>query len=52
MILKKLRWRVAALVAFLMGIPMVEQARADDVGDIVDSVFSLVYSILNVAGDS
>lgn len=52
MSLKKMRWHVAAAVAFLMGIPMVEQAQANDVSDIADSVISLVGAIIDAAGNS
>lgn len=49
---KGLRFRAAAVIAFLMGVPFVEQARASDFGDITDSVFSLVRSIIDAAGNS
>ena len=50
--LKRLRWGAAALVAFLLGVPFVSEARADDWGRIVRGVFQMVFGIVDVAGDS
>ena len=47
----KLKARVAGIVAVMVGLPMAEQAQAQ-VGGIVFSVFDLIFSISNVAGDS
>ncbi len=52
MMFRKLRWRTAAVVAFLMGVPLVEQAQADDGGSIADSAFSLISAIVDAAGNS
>lgn len=52
MSLKKVRWQIAAGVAFLIGIPMVEKAQADEVSDIVNGVFWLVRGIVDLAGRS
>ena len=49
---KGLRWYTAGLVAFLMGIPMAEQAQAADGGSIVSAALDLALSIASVAGDS
>jgi len=49
---KGLRWYTAGLVAFLMGIPMAEQAKAADGGNIVEAAIALALSIASVAGDS
>jgi hypothetical protein len=48
----KLRWRIAALAAFLMGVPLVAEARADDTGVIIGSALGLAGAIIDVAGDS
>ena len=50
--MRKMRWRVAAVVAFLMGVPFVAEARADDTGEIIGGVFGLVAAILGAVGDS
>lgn len=47
-----LRWKAAAAIAFLMGVPLAEQARAQDVGDIVSSAIALALAIIDVAGNS
>ena len=52
MFFTKWRLRMAALVAFVMGIPMAEQARADSAGDIFNAAWALVESIIDIAGDS
>lgn len=49
---KRLRWYIAGLVAFLMGIPMAERAMADDGGDIFGSALSLTSAIIDAAGNS
>ena len=49
--LKRLRWYTAALVAFVMGVPMAEQAEAAN-GGIVWAAIDLAFSIADVAGDS
>ena len=48
--LRKLRWYTAGLVAFVMGVPMAEQAEAN--GGIVWAALDLAFSIADVAGDS
>lgn len=48
----KLRWRIAALAAFLMGVPLVSEARANDASDILDAALGLTGTVLDVAGDS
>lgn len=51
--MSRLRVKMAAVAALLMGLPVVETARADSgVGDIVGGVFSLIFGIVDVAGDS
>ncbi len=52
MSLNWLRWRMFAVVEFLMGLPLVEQAKADDGSGIVDSAVSLVQAIIDAAGNS
>lgn len=52
MSLKKVRWSVAAAVAFLIGIPMVEKAQAQGVDDIANGIFSLINGIVDLAGNS
>ncbi|MCG3128241.1 MAG: hypothetical protein CHACPFDD_03118 [Phycisphaerae bacterium] len=54
MTFKNLRWRTAGLLAFLMGIPMAEQAPADDgsAGNIIEAAIGLTLSIIDIAGDS
>lgn len=50
--LRNLRWQAAAVMAFLMGVPLAESAHAQDVSDISAGVFSLVSAIVDAAGDS
>lgn len=53
--LRKIRWCVCAAVAFMMGIPFVEQAKAGfGFGDegIVGASIALVGAIIGAAGDS
>ena len=50
--LRNLRWQAAAVIAFLMGVPLVESAHAQDVADITESAFSLVSAIIDAAGNS
>ena len=45
-------WRVAAVVAFLMGLPMVQQAKASDASHITGGALSLVDAIIEAAGNS
>ena len=52
MIFKGLRWKAAAVIAFLMGVPFVEQARAQDVSRIIDGAISLAFGIVDAAGHS
>lgn len=52
MMFRRLRWQVAAVVAFLMGVPMAEQAKAADGGNIVEAAIALTLSIIDIAGDS
>ena len=47
-----LRWKAAAALAFLMGVPFVPQARAQDVGGIVNAGIWLAMAIVDMAGDS
>jgi len=48
-----LSWKAAAVVAFLMGLPMVQQAKAgDDSSSITSGVLSLVDGIVDAAGNS
>ncbi|MBN2560941.1 MAG: hypothetical protein JXQ75_08430 [Phycisphaerae bacterium] len=49
---KNVRWFAAGLVAFLMGFPVAEEARADDAENIVDAVRSLITVIIDAAGNS
>ena len=49
---RKLRLAAAAVVAFVMGIPMASQAMADDVGNIAGAAVSLTSAIIDVAGNS
>ena len=48
----QLKLKLAALAAFVVGIPMASQAKADDVGNLVESIFSFIGAIIDVAGDS
>jgi len=48
----RLRWKAAAAVAFLMGVPFVPQARAQDVGGLIEAAGWLAMSIVDIAGDS
>jgi hypothetical protein len=43
---------MAALVAFVIGVPLAEQAEAADGGGIVWAAIDLAFSIADVAGDS
>jgi len=49
-----LSWKAAAAVAFLMGLPMVQQAKAGDdgAGSITSGVLSLVEGIFDAVGNS
>ena len=60
---RKLRWTTAALIAFVMGVPMAERALADDggffafggaggIGGIVGAALALASSIVDTAGGS
>jgi hypothetical protein len=49
---KSLRWCTAAVVAFLMGVPMAEKAMADDGADIFDAALALASAIIDAAGNS
>jgi hypothetical protein len=49
--LKKWRWYAAGLLAFVVGVPLTEQAFAQ-VGDIVSSSFDLAAAIAASAGRS
>ena len=49
---KGLRWYTAGLVAFLIGVPMAEQAKAQDTGGIIEAAIALTLSIASIAGDS
>ncbi len=49
---KGLRWKAAAAVAFLVGIPFVPEAKAQGAGDIVTSAIDLALSIVGLAGNS
>lgn len=52
--MKRMRWKAAAAVAFLMGIPFVEEAHAGHggVGGIIGGALTLTGAIIDVAGDS
>ena len=50
--LKRLRWYTAGLVAFVMGVPLAEQAEAADGGGIVWAAIDLALSIADISGDS
>jgi hypothetical protein len=53
MYLPRIRLWVAAMVAFMLGFPMAEKARADcDWWCIVGASIDLIYAIVDVAGDS
>jgi hypothetical protein len=47
-----LGFKMLAAVAFLMGLPLVEQAKASSGSGIVGSSLSLVGSIIDAAGNS
>jgi hypothetical protein len=47
-----LSWKAAAAVAILMGLPMVEQAKADSASGITGSSLSLVGAIIDAIGNS
>lgn len=49
---KPFRWRVAGLLAFLMGVPMVEKAEAADGWNIFQAALSLAGAIIDAAGRS
>lgn len=44
-------WKAFAL-AFVMGVPMANEAKAEDALDIVAASLALAFSIIDVAGDS
>jgi len=44
-------WKAAAL-AFIMGVPMAAEAKAQDAGGILDAALALTFSVIDVAGDS
>lgn len=44
-------WKAAAL-AFIMGVPMASEAKAQDAGGIVEAALALTFAIIDVAGDS
>lgn len=51
----RLNWlggKMLAVVAFLIGLPLVEQAKADSGSSIVGSSLSLVQAIVDAAGNS
>ena len=50
--MRKYRLLKAAALAFIMGLPMVSEAKAQDVGGIIEAVFALTFGIIDVAGDS
>lgn len=47
-----LRWKAAVAVAFLMGLPMVEQTKASDASGITGGALSLTQAIIDAAGNS
>ncbi len=49
---RSLRWHVAALAAFLMGVPLAEKAMADNTSDIFGSASSLAGAIIDAVGNS
>ncbi len=50
--LGKFRFYAAGLLAFLIGVPLTEQAVAQDVGGIISSAIGLAGSIASSAGAS
>ncbi len=44
--------RTAGVIAVLLGLPLAETAHAQGVGGVVFSIFDLIFSIVDVAGDS
>jgi len=50
--IRKVRWYMAAAIAYLLGFPMAEKAMAGDAFDIVGAALSLAFAIVDVAGDS
>ena len=45
-------WKAIAAIAFLMGLPMVEQAKADSTSGITAGSLSLLSAIIDAAGNS
>ncbi len=43
---------MAAILAFIMGVPMAAEAKAQGIGGIIEAAFGLTFSIIDVAGDS
>lgn len=50
--MRKFRFWKAAALAFIMGVPMATEAKAQFGGGIVEAIFALTFGILDVAGDS
>ncbi len=48
----KLRWYTAGLLAFLVGVPLTEQAMGQGTGDIVTAAINLGLAIAGSAGRS
>lgn len=50
--MRKYRLLKAAALAFIMGLPMASEAKAQDVGGIIDAALALTFGIVDVAGSS
>ena len=50
--MRKIRFWSAAALAFIMGIPMATEAKAQDTGGIIGSALGLAFGIVDVAGSS
>jgi|GEM_PF-2891097 hypothetical protein len=49
---KPFRWRVAGVLAFLMGVPMAEKAVAADGANIFEAALALAGAIIDAVGRS
>jgi hypothetical protein len=50
--MRKFRFWQAAVVAFIMGVPMASEAKAGSGFDIFEAALALTFSIIDAAGDS
>lgn len=50
--MRKFRFWKAAALAFIMGVPMAAEAKAQDAGGIIEAALALTFGIIDVAGDS